>query len=321
MSRANVVERALKIDAVIEHLTAAKLAAEDWMDEQEEVPDWLREYVHQTTTAQIPFLEQERVRLDTVLEAMNAGRNAAGRNAAGRNAVGISDSEINTLVERADELSRGSLTRLAKIEFTDKYFQEAAEIGDALTVRLLLADGRIDPTTGNKALRHASTRGHVNVVRLLLADGRIDPTSKSSEALRIASEHGLADIVKLLLADRRVVPTGSAWERAIRFGRVEVVKLFLEDNRMDPSVYMNKFLYFAAKYNKPEIVELLLEDSRILTAGGLEYALSEAENEYIKIMISEAMHRRGGKRQTRNARNRQTRNARNRQTRQTRKRQ
>jgi hypothetical protein len=39
VSRANYVEKAVKIDSVIENLTAAKLAAEDWMSKQAEVPD------------------------------------------------------------------------------------------------------------------------------------------------------------------------------------------------------------------------------------------------------------------------------------------
>ena len=45
--------------------------------------------------------------------------------------------------------------------------------------------------------------GHTDVVRLLLADGRADPTVNNNHPIRLSSENGHADIVELLLADGR----------------------------------------------------------------------------------------------------------------------
>jgi len=349
MSRADFVERALKIDSAIEHLTAAKLAAEDWMSKQAEVPDWLRDYVHRTTTVQIPVLERERVRLDTVMEAMNAGHNVS------HNAVGLSDSKINTLVKRAYELSEDALTRLVNIEFTNEFFLKAAETGDALSVRLLLADGRVDPTSRNNEaiktasanghanvvrllledgranptssdydgpIRKASSNGHVAVVRLLLEDGRADPASKRNDPIRVASFNGHAAVVELLLADSRVDPRHvyGLLDETARRGHAAVVKLLLEDKRVDPSKKQNEGLFCAAIAGHLPVVELLLADHRVLAAPGLNYAFLHAETDEIATMISDAMHR-GGKRQTRirHTCNRQTRHARKHQTRHARK--
>jgi len=322
VSRADYVEKALKIDSAIEHLSAAKLVAENWMSKQADVPDWLRDYVHRTTMVQIPVLERERVRLDTVMEAINAGHNV-GRN--GRNAAsGLSDSEINTMVKRADELNEDALTHIVNIEFTNEYFLKAAETGDALSVRLLLADDRVDPASkNNAAIWEASKNGHANVVRLLLEDGRADPASNRNNPIRIASLLGRAAVVKLLLADSRVDPPRIAFAQAIKYDYTALVKLFLEDKRIDPSYPGNDRLYTAAAEGHTEIVELLLGDPRVLAAGKLDFAFRDAKTTEIKEMISKAMHRGGRRhtRHTRNARTRHTRNARNRHTRQTRHRQ
>jgi hypothetical protein len=121
----------------------------------------------------------------------------------------------------------------------------------------------------------------------------------------------------LLLADSRVDPSRVAFARAVACGHTAVVRLFLEDKRLDPSNMRNDRLYTAATHGHTEIVELLLGDPRVLAAGNLDFAFRYAKTTKIKEMISEAMHR-GGRRQTRHARQtrnrhtRQTRNARNR---------
>ena len=80
----------------------------------------------------------------------------------------------------------------------------ASENGHIDVVRLLLADGRVNPAASdNYAIRLASENGRTDVVRLLLADGRVDPAAKDNYAIREASCYGHVDVVRLLLADVR----------------------------------------------------------------------------------------------------------------------
>ena len=44
----------------------------------------------------------------------------------------------------------------------------------------------------------------LGVVKLLLADGRADPTADDNAAIRLSSQNGHTDVVKLLLGDRRL---------------------------------------------------------------------------------------------------------------------
>ena len=68
---------------------------------------------------------------------------------------------------------------------------ESSDQGHLEIVRLLLQDGRADPSAFvSEALRYASLYGHSEVVRLLLQDGRADPSAYESEALRYASDRG-----------------------------------------------------------------------------------------------------------------------------------
>src|SRR5262249_48844431 len=61
----------------------------------------------------------------------------------------------------------------------------AAQSGQDAVVKLLLANGRVDPDSkdsdGRTPLSLAAQSGHDAVVKLLLANGRVDPDSKDSD--------------------------------------------------------------------------------------------------------------------------------------------
>jgi hypothetical protein len=100
-----------------------------------------------------------------------------------------------------------------------KVFSRAVREGDAVTVRALLADPRVDPAANNNhAIRWASKNGRTEAVRALLADPRVDPTADINWAIREASFYGRAGAVRALLADPRVDPRvairHSTWECA-----------------------------------------------------------------------------------------------------------
>jgi len=78
-------------------------------------------------------------------------------------------------------------------------FDKACVSGNTETVKLLIADERVNPAAwDNEAIRLASWYGNTKIVKLLLADERVDPTANDNYAIRWASENGNTEIVKLL---------------------------------------------------------------------------------------------------------------------------
>lgn len=94
----------------------------------------------------------------------------------------------------------------------------------------------------------------------------IDPSYKDNLLIRRASALGFYDIVKLLLQDPRVDP-GAYANEAIRMAvngkHPRVVNLLLEDSRVNPADYHNQALRIAIASGNEEITDLLLSDSRV----------------------------------------------------------
>jgi hypothetical protein len=69
-----------------------------------------------------------------------------------------------------------------------------------LSLRLLLQDGRVDPTYDNNTLIiDEASEGHTQTVEILLEDPRVDPRANNHEALRKALLNNHREIVMLLL--------------------------------------------------------------------------------------------------------------------------
>ena len=147
------------------------------------------------------------------------------------------------------------------------WFKSAITNGNTEAVRLLLADGRVDPSArGNSAIRWASSKGHTEIVGLLLADGRVDPSARGNEAIRWASWNGHTETVRLLLANGRVDPSANdnyAIKSASSNGHTDIVGLLLADGRVDPSANDNSAIQWASSNGHTDIVRLLLADGRV----------------------------------------------------------
>lgn len=153
----------------------------------------------------------------------------------------------------------------------------AACYGRLQVVKLLLADervSRLDRIKGN-VIQFASRGGHVDIVKFLLTYPYIDPTAQDNSAIRLAAEHGRAEVVRLLLQDERVDPT-DALQYAVRQGHAAVVELLLRDNRVDPSIGNNKAFHEACERNYDKVVKLLLQDGRIDPGADNAAALRKA---------------------------------------------
>lgn len=122
---------------------------------------------------------------------------------------------------------------------------KTAQNGHHETVKLLLEDGRADPTyNSNSAIRYAAQNGHAKVVELLMNDPRVNPCDVDSQALKRACQEGHLDVVKLLLKDPNIIPNyipvhnfniNSAIYIASREGHIDIVKLLLRY----PGMYRN----------------------------------------------------------------------------------
>jgi ankyrin repeat protein len=57
------------------------------------------------------------------------------------------------------------------------------------------------------------------------------------------------------------------------YGRTDVVRLLLNDNRVDPSAGNNNAIFFASCRGHIEVVQLLLSDNRVDPSGNVNYAI------------------------------------------------
>ena len=113
-------------------------------------------------------------------------------------------------------------------------------------------------------------------------------------ALSLAALNGHNEVVKLLLQDPRVDPSADN-NYAIRFAsgicHVDVIKLLLQDPRVDPRAYNNYAIRYASAAGKVEIVKLLLQDKRIDPSNDDNYLIRLASLrrrvEVVKLLLQD----------------------------------
>lgn len=162
--------------------------------------------------------------------------------------------------------------------------QSASGEGDKEVVKILLEDGRADPSGGDSiALRRAcmespkrrdssaEKKDYVEVVRLLIEDGRVDASAHNSECLRRAIINRNKDIVMLLLKDSRKekrADPGAVYNWAINqaceWGDEEIMKTLLADERVNPAHNDNYPIKLACRNGHYNIVKLLQQDKRVM---------------------------------------------------------
>lgn len=154
-----------------------------------------------------------------------------------------SDNLLIEAIERKNVNAIRSLLQHGDMQKTiiDVAFRRVAEIGTAEVMKEFLESGKVNPASFNGiVLTIASESGQDDIVRILLADPRVDPSVNDNRALQNAIESGHVEIVRMLMADPRVDPRIPEWRPFISIleapaNRVELLKVFLEDRRIDPS--------------------------------------------------------------------------------------
>ena len=116
-------------------------------------------------------------------------------------------------------------------------------------------------------LYRAAIHGALNVLKFILysSDYRYEITNNALNwAIRYASEYGHLEIIEMLFKDDRVIEIWSdCIFNACRKGHTKIVRLMLQDKRINPTKSNNSAVMLTIKNNHLEIVRLLLADKRI----------------------------------------------------------
>ena len=243
-------------------------------------------------------LEQEAVRLDAMLLLLS-------------NSVDGTSSESNDCLcppymkytKLLEILSRFDYySKKYSFPFTGETFKQAVNDNDIAFVFFLLQtmDKHELSQSVSSAFEIAIICNHVKIVQMLLEDGRADPTGTvkydtgwthplveithfgtqiAMDAIRFASMEGHIEVVRLLLQDPRVDPSVSNNEailNAVSNGHTEIVRLLLQDPRVDPTDDNNWAIRDASELGHTEVVRLLLQDPRVDPSENNNYAIKAA---------------------------------------------
>lgn len=108
---------------------------------------------------------------------------------------------------------------------------------------------------------------NTNLIKPIIVEKNKNNQEVNTEVLfNTACRHGYTEIVKLLLEDPRVNPAAKnndAIRDACYYGHTDIVKLLLEDKRVDSSALNNYAFRWASQNGHTDIVKLLLLDNRV----------------------------------------------------------
>jgi len=138
-----------------------------------------------------------------------------------------------------------------------------------------------------KELYNSAVYGYEEIVAGLTKEG-FDFSGLDNYAIQIASNVGHTNVVKLLLQDKRVDPSANkdySIRKASKNGHADVVRLLLKDGRVDPSAREDYSIGKASENGHADVVKLLLEDGRVDPSRTANYAILVAsENGHVEVV-------------------------------------
>lgn len=165
-----------------------------------------------------------------------------------------------------------------------RQFCQTCSYGTLEQVNHLLVNAPIwfDPFENSaSALVCACRNNRIDIVKRLLQEKRPFSTHtsgwyyiKPKHAITVAANNGYNEIVRLLLQDGRIDPAVNqctALARACRHNHINTVILLLADERIDPSSRHNAALDIALKKQNFEIAKLLVQDNRVRSTRDSSY--------------------------------------------------
>jgi ankyrin repeat protein len=250
------------------HGLDAKIQAEERC-----LPDYLKAYAAEIFVAATVSLEKEAERLDRLLQGLPAPESG----------------DYMMLIQQLEVLAELDLTHISR-----KMILENIRKNNIPFVKVLLQIKDLKIIEPSNAITTATQHGHTEIVRLLLEDGRADPSANDNNAIKHACCEGHIEIVRLLLQDPRVNPDVNYYG-ATTNGHVDVVRLLLEDGRADPSSQFNLAIRNASERGHTEIVRLLLQWSSgtnrvvptMFNNSALRRACSRAHTKVVKLLLKD----------------------------------
>jgi len=203
-------------------------------------------------------------------------------------------------------------------ELSDDYnepFYKACTNGHSEVVRLLLQSPGIDPNSyktyeirreqgieycdeaddwyhDDSPIAIAAKNGHEEIVRLILDCNRVDE-EQIPIALVKACQGGHMSIARFLLTktDYKAFEESAPFRAACVKGQTDIVRMFLDEFKADPSVKDNFAVLAASKNGHIDIVRLFLDDPRVsLTTENddvLNMACKKGQLDLVRIFLAE----------------------------------
>ncbi|KAJ3200717.1 hypothetical protein HDU67_001845, partial [Dinochytrium kinnereticum] len=167
----------------------------------------------------------------------------------------------------------------------------ASNILPHLLQRIRSFDPPVDfRTTGTLCLSEAASRGHATAALSLMTIMQVEP---SNYLLVMASRRGHHEVVKLFLQTGRVDPSAfdsKALRVAAAHGQERVVRILLETGRVDPGTADNVAIRRASEYGHKEVVRMVLDSGMADPAAEDNYAIRWAavngHLEVVKMLIA-----------------------------------
>jgi ankyrin repeat protein len=134
---------------------------------------------------------------------------------------------------------------------------------NVLCLRMLINQKKLNQMDYQGTLRKCTALGCVELVKELL---KVTDYDIHESILLIACENANVEVIKVLLQDKRVDPTARAnraIEAACENGHLDVLKVLLTDKRADPSSSKQHPIRIASYYGYADIVRELLQDERV----------------------------------------------------------
>lgn len=141
-------------------------------------------------------------------------------------------------------------------------------------MRVLISEGILD-NTGDYHLLLVSSHDSHEILQLYIETGKVDLTASGARLFDDAAKDNAVGMMKLLLASPDTAPTYECMHNAVTRDSARVLKLLLEDGRVDPSHNDNELLLFARQHlnwedgdlnygDYQEVLSLLERDTRVM---------------------------------------------------------
>jgi len=197
-----------------------------------------------------------------------------------------------------EKLNNNELVKIAISRGADpnKISGDVSKINNPQIIKTLLTDPKTKISVGSLVYK-ALKDGFEDEIIKLLKDKKLDPSQKNSIMVVWSVGHAREKVTATLLKDKRIdfdsekESIAEAVAVAIARGNTTILKMLLNDKRIDPSGDFNRPIKVACQFGNEEAVMLLLGDSRVdasesdATTGQENFALYQAiDNGHLNIV-------------------------------------